>query len=105
MVDNCYGEFVETIRPSDVGADMCVGSPHQKIQAADLPPSGGYIAGRKDCVEKSSVSSDSTGTWQGTGQNLGEPFLYQGFSWHSGNGFCTEISYLFAANIYESLPV
>ena len=39
MVDNCYGEFVETLEPTDVGADMIVGSPDQKIPAAAWLPS------------------------------------------------------------------
>ena len=50
MVDNCYGEFVETIEPSDVGADMIVGS-LIKNPGGGLAPIGGYIAGKKECVE------------------------------------------------------
>ena len=47
MVDNCYGEFVETMEPSDVGADMVVGS-LIKNPGGGLAPIGGYIAGRRD---------------------------------------------------------
>ena len=53
MVDNCYGEFVDTIEPSDVGADIMVGS-LIKNPGGGLAPIGGYIAGRKDCVENAS---------------------------------------------------
>ena len=51
MVDNCYGEFVEKIEPSEVGADMVVGS-LIKNPGGGLAPCGGYIAGRKDCIEQ-----------------------------------------------------
>ena len=50
IVDNCYGEFVETIEPTHVGADLVVGS-LIKNPAAAWPPTGGYIAGRRDLVE------------------------------------------------------
>ena len=53
MVDNCYGEFVDTIEPSDVGADMIVGS-LIKNPGGGLAPIGGYIAGTKECVENAS---------------------------------------------------
>ena len=51
MVDNCYGEFVERIEPSEVGADMIVGS-LIKNPGGGLAPCGGYIAGKKECVEQ-----------------------------------------------------
>ena len=51
MVDNCYGEFVETIEPTDVGADMCVGS-LIKNPGGGLAPIGGYIVGKKECIER-----------------------------------------------------
>ena len=54
MVDNCYGEFVETIEPTDVGADMIVGS-LIKNPGGGLAPIGGYIVGRKDCIERHTV--------------------------------------------------
>src|SRR5699024_8914917 len=53
MVDNCYGEFVETIEPSDLGADLVVGS-LIKNPGGGLAPIGGYIAGRKDLIENCS---------------------------------------------------
>ena len=51
--DSCYGEFVDTIEPSDVGADMVVGS-LIKTPGGGLAPIGGYIAGTKECVENAS---------------------------------------------------
>ena len=53
MVDNCYGEFVETIEPTDVGADMAVGS-LIKNPGGGLAPIGGYIVGKKECIDGAS---------------------------------------------------
>ena len=79
MVDNCYGEFVETIEPSDVGADMCVGS-LIKNPGGGLAPIGGYIAGRKDCVENASYRMTCPGLGMEVGATLGvNRSLYQGF--------------------------
>ena len=78
MVDNCYGEFVETIEPSDVGADMCVGS-LIKNPGGGLAPSGGYIVGRKDCVERAAYRLTAPGLGKELGANLGvNRALYQG---------------------------
>ncbi|MDE6846717.1 MAG: methionine gamma-lyase family protein, partial [Lachnospiraceae bacterium] len=60
MVDNCYAEFVEIIEPTDVGADMVVGS-LIKNPGGGLAPIGGYIAGRKDCVENAAYRLTSPG--------------------------------------------
>ena len=60
MVDNCYGEFVERIEPTDVGADMCVGS-LIKNPGGGLAPIGGYIAGKKECVENAARRLTSPG--------------------------------------------
>ena len=60
MVDNCYGEFVEKIEPSEVGADMVVGS-LIKNPGGGLAPCGGYIAGRKDCIEQAAYRLSSPG--------------------------------------------
>ena len=54
MVDNCYGEFVERIEPSDVGADLIVGS-LIKNPGGGMAPIGGYIAGRADLIENCAV--------------------------------------------------
>ena len=50
LVDNCYGEFVETQEPTHVGADLVVGS-LIKNPGGGLAPTGGYVAGRRDLVE------------------------------------------------------
>ena len=65
MVDNCYGEFVDTIEPSDVGADMVVGS-LIKNPGGGLAPIGGYIAGTKECVENASyrMTCPGLGAWR-----------------------------------------
>ena len=79
MVDNCYGEFVETIEPSDVGADMIVGS-LIKNPGGGLAPIGGYICGTKACVDRCAYRLSAPGLGQEVGANLGlMPALYQGF--------------------------
>ena len=79
MVDNCYGEFVDTIEPSDVGADIMVGS-LIKNPGGGLAPIGGYIAGRKDCVENASYRMTCPGLGMEVGATLGvNRSLYQGF--------------------------
>ena len=60
MVDNCYGEFVQTIEPSDVGADLIVGS-LIKNPGGGLAPCGGYIAGKKEYVEQAAYRLTSPG--------------------------------------------
>ena len=60
MVDNCYGEFVETIEPTDVGADMIVGS-LIKNPGGGLAPIGGYIVGRRDCIDRASYRLSAPG--------------------------------------------
>ena len=70
MVDNCYGEFVETIEPSDVGADMIVGS-LIKNPGGGLAPIGGYIAGKKECVENAAYRLTSPGLGKEVGASLG----------------------------------
>ncbi|MCR4651780.1 MAG: methionine gamma-lyase family protein [Lachnospiraceae bacterium] len=79
MVDNCYGEFIETIEPSDVGADMVVGS-LIKNPGGGLAPIGGYIAGRKDCIENAAYRLTSPGLGKEVGASLGVlKDFYQGF--------------------------
>ena len=79
MVDNCYGEFVETVEPSDVGADMVVGS-LIKNPGGGLAPIGGYICGTKECIERCAYRLSAPGLGQEVGANLGlMPALYQGF--------------------------
>lgn len=79
MVDNCYGEFVEKTEPSEVGADMIVGS-LIKNPGGGLAPIGGYICGTKECVEKCAYRLSAPGLGQEVGANLGiMPSFYQGF--------------------------
>ena len=70
MVDNCYGEFVETIEPSDVGADMVVGS-LIKNPGGGLAPIGGYICGTSECVSRCAYRLSAPGLGQEVGANLG----------------------------------
>ena len=79
MVDNCYGEFVERIEPSEVGADMIVGS-LIKNPGGSLALSGGYIAGRTDLIEKISYRLTAPGLGRHVGASLGfNRNMYQGF--------------------------
>ena len=103
MVDNCYGEFVETIEPSDVGADMTVGS-LIKNPGGGLAPIGGYIAGTKECVERCAYRLSAPGLGQEVGANLGlMPSLYQGFFLAPTVVAGAEKGAIFAANLYEPL--
>ncbi|MGE4213909.1 MAG: aminotransferase class I/II-fold pyridoxal phosphate-dependent enzyme [Anaerotignaceae bacterium] len=79
MVDNCYGEFVETIEPTDVGADLIVGS-LIKNPGGGLAPIGGYIVGKEEYVENAAVRLTSPGLGKEVGATLGiTPTLFQGF--------------------------
>ena len=103
MVDNCYGEFVETIEPSDVGADMTVGS-LIKNPGGGLAPIGGYICGTKTCVERCAFRLSAPGLGQEVGANLGiMPALYQGFFLAPTVVAGAEKGAIFAANLYEPL--
>ena len=103
MVDNCYGEFVETIEPSDVGADMVVGS-LIKNPGGGLAPSGGYIAGTQKCVDRCAYRLSAPGLGQEVGANLGlMPSLYQGFFLSPTVVAGAEKGAIFAANLYEPL--
>jgi cystathionine beta-lyase family protein involved in aluminum resistance len=103
MVDNCYGEFVETIEPMDVGADMMVGS-LIKNPGGGLAPIGGYICGKKECIENAAYRLTSPGLGKEVGASLGVMRdFYQGFflSPTVVNGALKGA--IFAANIYERL--
>ena len=103
MVDNCYGEFVETIEPSDVGADMVVGS-LIKNPGGGLAPIGGYICGTKECVERCAYRLSAPGLGQEVGANLGLMLsLYQGFFLAPTVTAGAEKGAIFAANLYEPL--
>ena len=103
MVDNCYGEFVEPIEPSDVGADMIVGS-LIKNPGGGLAPIGGYICGRTDLVERCAYRLSAPGLGQEVGANLGLlPSLYQGFFLAPTVVASALKGAIFAANLYERL--
>ena len=103
MVDNCYGEFVEIIEPSDVGADMVVGS-LIKNPGGGLAPIGGYICGTKECVDRCAYRMSAPGLGQEVGANLGLMLsLYQGFFLAPTVVAGAEKGAIFAANLYEPL--
>ena len=103
MVDNCYGEFVDTIEPSDVGADMVVGS-LIKNPGGGLAPIGGYIAGTKECVENASYRMTCPGLGAEVGASLGvNRSFYQGFFLAPTVVSGALKGAIFAANIYEKL--
>ena len=103
MVDNCYGEFVETIEPTDVGADMCVGS-LIKNPGGGLAPIGGYIVGRRDCIERAAARLTSPGLGKEVGASLGViSSFYQGFFLAPTVTAGALKGAIFAANVYEKL--
>ena len=103
MVDNCYGEFVDTVEPSDVGADMTVGS-LIKNPGGGLAPIGGYICGTAECVERCAYRLSAPGLGQEVGANLGLlPALFQGFFLAPTVVASALKGAIFAANIYEPL--
>jgi len=103
MVDNCYGEFVETIEPSDVGADMIVGS-LIKNPGGGLAPIGGYVAGTEECIENCAYRLTSPGLGKEVGASLGVmQSFYQGFFLAPNVVSGALKGAIFAANIYEKL--
>jgi len=103
MVDNCYGEFVEELEPSDVGADMTVGS-LIKNPGGGLAPIGGYIVGTEVCVSRCAYRLSAPGLGQEVGANLGiMPAFYQGFFLAPTVTASALKGAVFAANIYERL--
>lgn len=103
MVDNCYGEFVEEIEPSDVGADMTVGS-LIKNPGGGLAPVGGYICGTQECVDECAYRLSAPGLGQEVGASLGVmQSFYQGFFLAPTVVSGAEKGAIFAAEIYERL--
>ncbi|MCR5747876.1 MAG: methionine gamma-lyase family protein [Lachnospiraceae bacterium] len=103
MVDNCYGEFVEEIEPTDVGADMAVGS-LIKNPGGGLAPVGGYIAGSERCVENAARRLTSPGLGREVGASLGVMRdLYQGLFLSPVVTASALKGAIFAANIYQEL--
>lgn len=103
MVDNCYGEFVERIEPVEVGADMVVGS-LIKNPGGGLTPIGGYIVGKKECVENAAYRLTSPGLGKEVGASLGVlPAFYQGLFLAPTVTASALKGAVFAANIFETL--
>lgn len=103
MVDNCYGEFVETIEPTEVGADLCVGS-LIKNPGGGLAPIGGYIVGKGEYVEQCAFRLTAPGLGKEVGATLGlNQTLFQGLFLASTVVAGALKGAIFAANIYEAL--
>ncbi|MCM1557938.1 MAG: methionine gamma-lyase family protein [Butyrivibrio sp.] len=103
MVDNCYGEFVETKEPAEAGADMVVGS-LIKNPGGGLAPIGGYIAGKRECVENAAFRLTSPGLGKEVGASLGVlKDFYQGLFLAPTVTAAALKGAIFAANLYEPL--
>lgn len=103
MVDNCYGEFVEDIEPTDVGADMVAGS-LIKNPGGGLAPTGGYIAGRRECIENAASRLTSPGLAKEVGASLGIlDSFYQGLFLAPTVTAGALKGAIFAANVYSRL--
>lgn len=103
MVDNCYGEFTEKLEPSDVGADLVVGS-LIKNPGGGLAPIGGYLAGKKECIENAAYRLTSPGLGKEVGASLQAlNAFYQGLFLAPSVTSNALKSAIFAANIYEKL--
>ena len=103
MVDNCYGEFVDVIEPSNVGADMIVGS-LIKNPGGGLAPIGGYICGKQSCIDRCAYRLSAPGLGQEVGASLDlNRALYQGFFLSPTVTAGALKGAVFAANVYEKL--
>ena len=103
MVDNCYGEFVETREPTNVGADMVVGSLIKNL-GGGLAPTGGYICGRKSCIERCAYRLSAPGLGREVGANLGLlTSFYQGLFLAPTVVSSAVRGAVFAAACYEKL--
>lgn len=101
MVDNCYGEFVETLEPSQAGADLVVGS-LIKNPGGGLAPIGGYLAGSKECIENSAYRLTSPGLGKEVGASLGvSASFYQGLFMAPTVTASALKGAIFAANLFE----
>ena len=103
LVDNCYGEFVEELEPTQVGADLVVGS-LIKNPGGGLAPTGGYIAGRRDLVEGAAMRLTAPGIGGECGCTLGQNrLLYQGLFLAPHTVAQAVMTAVFAAGIMERL--
>ena len=103
MVDNCYGEFTEVIEPTNVGADLCVGSLIKNL-GGGLAPIGGYIVGRKDLIERCAVRLTAPGLGKEQGPTLGvNRSLYQGLFQAPAVVAAAVKTAVFAAKIFQDM--
>lgn len=103
MVDNCYGEFTEKLEPTDVGADLVVGS-LIKNPGGGLAPIGGYLAGKKECIENAAYRLTSPGLGKEVGASLQVlNSFYQGLFLAPSVTANALKAAIFAANLYENL--
>ena len=103
FVDNCYGEFTEIIEPSDVGADMIVGS-LIKNPGGGLAPTGGYICGTQECVDQCAYRLTAPGLGAELGATLGlMQSFFQGFFLAPTVTASAVKGAIFAAGVYEKL--
>ena len=103
MVDNCYGEFVEEQEPLEVGADMIVGSLIKNL-GGGLAPIGGYIVGKKECVDNAAYRLTSPGLGKEVGASLGViQSFYQGLFQAPTVVSGALKGAIFAANIFEKI--
>ena len=105
MVDNCYGEFVETIEPTDVGADLCVGS-LIKNPGGGLAPIGGYIVGKEEYVDNAAFRLTAPGMGKEVGATLGvTPSMIQGL-FMAPQVVCGSLKgAMFAARLFENIGI
>lgn len=103
LVDNCYGEFVEELEPTQVGADLVVGS-LIKNPGGGLAPTGGYLAGRHDLIEGAAARLTAPGIGKECGCTLGhDRSLYQGLFLAPHTTAQAVKTALFAARLMEKL--
>ena len=103
FVDNCYGEFVDYDEPTDYGVDLCVGS-LIKNPGGGLAPTGGYIAGRRDLIERCAFRLTAPGLGKEVGGSLGVlKSFYQGLSLAPSITANAVKSAVFAAGVFEAL--
>lgn len=103
MVDNCYGEFVDRIEPTETGADLVVGS-LIKNPGGGLAPMGGYLAGKQELVELAASRLTAPGLAKEVGASLGiNSSFYQGLYFAPTVVASALKSAIFAAKLYEGL--
>lgn len=103
MVDNCYGEFTEIIEPTEVGADMVVGSLIKNL-GGGFAPTGGYIVGTRECIDNAAFRLTAPGVGKDVGASLGTMrSFYQGLFMAPTVVASAVKGAVFAANMYERL--